>query len=256
MSTQEANMSEAVADQSVNQERFGEVISSLRRRLAKLEEDVAAAERERDELRDRVETYEQHVEIQAESADAAGLEDIWVAGIPVGTIISNADGRSKQNARELDGGVTEEQLRDEQKERTQQDAKLRQRIKKVADKADVTITDTDIMGDDRIQTVIDDGPEAIVDGRLSPVHERAADLLLKIDEWGTRVSDANGRRFVIKTGEAKSRLNDYRGESLQSVEIGRVFDKVQSWAAESPRDVTVDKAPDGQRRITITVEAA
>jgi len=256
MSTQEANMSGAADEQSVSQERFGEALSRIRRRLSKLEEDVAEAEAERDQLQDQVDGYQQHVELKCDDPENATLGDVWVAGLPVGTIIDNAVTRGKRAEAKVDDTVSESELRDEQVERSQTDAQLRQRIKKVAEKADVTVTDTDIMGDDRIQTVIDDGPEAIVDGRLSPVHERAADLLLKVDEWGKRVSDANGRRFVIKTGEAKSRLNDYRNESLQSVEVGRVFDKIDSWAADSPRDVTIDKAPDGQRRMTITVEAA
>lgn len=247
-------MSEA-AEQSISHERFGEVISGLRRRVSQLEEDTAQLEKEKDELQDKVDSYEQFVEIRAESADDAVLEDVWIAGLPVGKILAKTDERSREAVARCDDGVDEEDFRDEQVMRSQEDTKLRRRINALAEKADVELTDSDLMGDDKISTVMHDGPEAVVDGTPSKVHERAADLLLKIDEWGDRVSDTNGRRFVIKTGTAKDRLSDYRNETLQSVQVGRVFDKIEAWANSSPRDVTVDQAPDGQRRITVTVEA-
>lgn len=151
--------------------------------------------------------------------------------------------------------VTEDHLRDEQIQRSQEDSKLRQRINKVAEKGDIDIADSDLIGDDKIQTAISDGAEAVVGNRVFPVHERAVDLLQHIGEWGDAVSDKRGKRFLLTTGEARGRLNDLRGENLQSTEVIRVFDKIEEWAASSPRKVTVGESQDGQRRIEVMVEA-
>lgn len=135
-----------------------------------------------------------------------------------------------------------------------EDAKLRRELNLLAEAVDAEVTEADVVGDDKIIRVMRNGPEA-VETTVSPVDRRAAAVLRNIDRWGQLTSDAYGDRFVVTAGEAKDRLQDARNESLASVQIKRVFEKLEAWGADSPRTVQADCSGE-QNRLVIEITDA
>jgi len=128
---------------------------------------------------------------------------------------------------------------EEQKQRSIVESRLRKEINCVADKAGVDVTDSDMIGDDKITRVMRDGPQA-VESTVYPVHERACEVLRNIDRWGTRATDKFGDRFVLNSPMVAERLQDRRDEQLTTTEIKRVFAKIEAWSQDSPRRVSKD----------------
>lgn len=62
----------------------------------------APSEMSREELIERVEELESLVDIHAESVEDAALDDIWIAGFPVGRLLEQADRRSRDAHSRLD----------------------------------------------------------------------------------------------------------------------------------------------------------
>jgi hypothetical protein len=171
------------------------------------------------------------------SATDASLEQVFVAGRPLGAMIGGVADRLDKH--EIVHDQLEQRLQEEQQTRGREDAKLRRRLAAVAEQADVDVTDADLMADDKIKRVLAHGPEDVTD-QVSSVDRRARDLLLNLPTWGTTMSDKKGRRVTITGPDARKNLETYRDESLQSTQIGRVFKRIESWGAESPRHVAAD----------------
>jgi hypothetical protein len=49
----------------------------------------------REDLQERLDELEDLVDIRAESIDEADIDDVWIAGFPIGMIANNANGRSQ-----------------------------------------------------------------------------------------------------------------------------------------------------------------
>lgn len=143
-------------------------------------------------------------------------------------------------------GKLEDEIEGEKRERSIADAKLEQRVGRLADAADIDVDDSDMMGDDKIRTAMRDGAKA-VENTVYPSHERAVDLLRNIDDVGTHASDTYGRRFTVDTPAAKEFFRVHSGENLASSQIKRVFEKIEDWGADSPRRVTADSSGDTNR---------
>lgn len=230
-------MSGAADEQTVGQERFGEVVSSLRRRLSKVEEENAQLQNRVDELEEENQRLEEKV---INNSQHAGKERAKL-GARIATL-------EDSNIDELAG-----QLAEEKEHRGREVAKLRRHLAALEDEINVSVTDADLMGDDKITRVLRHGVSDVVDGKIWPVHNRARDILANIGEWGTRQNDANGARFYITAAEAKSRLRDKRDESLQSNEVRRAFEKIEEWGGDSPRHVLASNS-DGKNRLVISLE--
>jgi len=137
----------------------------------------------------------------------------------------------------------EDDVVEEQKQRSMSESRLRKEINVVAEKAGVDVTDSDLVGEDKITRVMRDGPQA-VESTVYPVHERACEVLRNVDRWGTLTSDKFGKRFTLKSPTVSDRLQDSRGETLSTTEVKRVFAKIEKWAQDSPRRVTKDFSGD------------
>ena len=133
----------------------------------------------------------------------------------------------------------QDEIVEEQKQRSIVESRLRKEINCVAEKAGVDVTDSDMVGDDKITRVMRDGPQS-VESTVYPVHERACEVLRNIDRWGTRATDKFGDRFVLNSPTVAERLQDRRDEQLTTTEIKRVFAKIESWSQDSPRRVSKD----------------
>lgn len=235
-------------------------------RLARIEQRLDAYEDRIDELEAENEQLreELHEERQARSAlidaavndpDEADLGEIFIAGVPAGSMLEgviDSTGSLEEKIEDVKESVT-----DEMENRGQQDARLQRRITALAEKADVELTDSDVLGDDKIRRVMKHGAGDVVE-RVYPVHNRAADVLRNIDEWGELQTDANGRRFTLTSDQARSRLKDKRDKDLTPTEVKRVFEKIEKWGADSPRHVKAvlsGTTGDGKNRLVIGLEA-
>lgn len=223
-------------------------------RLRSIEARIEQLERENDELRAQL-RRERHIRQQLISTPRddptdAGFREVFLAGKPVGTILRAVEEQTDRIESEVD--TLGDKLDDETHNRGVQDAKLRRRIEAVADKAGVDLTESDLLGDDKIVRVLKHGAEDVVD-RAFPVHFRAQAILRNLGEWGRLASDSNGRRHLLATSEAKQRLKDKRDESLNSKEVHRAFRKIVEWGEDSPRTVTTTKRH-GERYLIVQLE--
>lgn len=147
-----------------------------------------------------------------------------------------------------------EDLVDEQKKRSRDDARLRRRIGAVAEAAGVDVEDSGAATDDRIQRLIRNGVDAVTD-RPYPVHERARAVLLHAGEWGTVANDAFGGRILLEAPAVRERLELHRDENLQSRQVIAVFEKIAELAADSDRTVQVNsQKPVTRLRIQLSSE--
>lgn len=148
--------------------------------------------------------------------------------------------------------VRKEELKSEQQTRTQKVSTLNRKIDILARECGVDLSDSRIRGEDKIKQVLIHGPGE-VESTVYPAHERARDILANAGDWGSIVDDANGKRFTIGIGEARSRLKDKRDEELQSVEVRRAFEKVLDWAGD-PRHAKLTKNGDGENQLTLFID--
>lgn len=223
--------SEGVADEPLEDDlatqvrRLTEESAEVRQRMTELEATVEARdqriqelEQENEDLRELL-VEEQKTRSQKDAALSTQLKEIEEA---------------------VDECIDGDNLAEERDARARGDAKLRRRLTAIADEAGVDVTDSDLLGDDKIRRVIVHGV-ADIESNPSAVHERARDLIENLPTWGRVTNDALGRRATISAAEARRQLESYRDESLQSSQVRRVFAVVDEWAADSPRDVSVDK---------------
>ncbi|WP_129113885.1 hypothetical protein [Halegenticoccus tardaugens] len=217
----------------------------LREQLAEKHAQLDAYEARLDDLEAR-----QHVELRDVDDDAdAALENIWIAGQPVGRLLDSSCKRSKSLSTRVDDleAVDPEQLtedlRQEQITRTKADAQIRARLSQCEDDLGIQKPDalsTEQGGEDaqhlsKLERFIRHGAEAVVD-RVYPVHERAREIALHFGEWGTKISDANGKRVRLcsKKDKLKTHLEAAFGQRFQWVEVYRAIEKLAELAHGSP----------------------
>ncbi|WP_143423198.1 hypothetical protein [Halegenticoccus soli] len=217
----------------------------LREQLAEKDAQLDAYEKRLDDLEAR-----QHVELRDVDDDAdAALENIWIAGQPVGRLLDSSCKRSKSLSKRVDDleAADPEQLtkdlRQEQITRTKADAQIRARLSQCEDDLGIQKPDalsTEQGGEDaqhlsKLERFIRHGAEAVVD-RVYPVHERAREIALHFGEWGTKISDANGKRVRLcsKKDKLKTHLEAVFGQRFQWVEVYRAIEKLAELAHGSP----------------------
>ncbi|SFR42287.1 hypothetical protein SAMN04487947_1247 [Halogeometricum rufum] len=131
-------------------------------------------------------------------------------------------------------------------------ARIRRQMNHVAEETGVDLLDS-VPGDDKIAKVVKDGVATVVDD-VSATKERAELLLHNLADWGQLKNDANGARVLLHAGEVRRRLETARNESLQTTQVKRVFNQVDTWAADSTRYSQVKKK-DGVYRLSLGVNA-
>lgn len=241
---------ELAAEQAARQELEAELAAeraareSLEAQLTELKQQQTELKPLLEALRRRVNTLSEV--LFGEDGSPAAYEELLEAHPPLVEVIEQCDPTAIE---ELQTTLTDECDR-----LAAEDAKLRRELNLLADAVDVEVTEADVLGDDKIIRVMRNGPEA-VETTVNPVDRRAAAVLRNIDRWGQLTSDAYGDRFVVTAGEAKDRLQDARNESLASVQIKRVFEKLEAWGADSPRTVRADCSGE-QNRLVIEITDA
>lgn len=225
-------------------------VESLESRLEEKDERIAELEEQQNEKDERIAELEVKVNVRHDRRIA--LLDEILFGTEDG-ILDHQDEFVKQHGAVLDqlsghvdsGPIADlkDEIVEEQKQRSMAESRLRKEINVTAEKAGVDVTDSDLVGEDKITRVMRDGPQA-VESTVYPVHERACEVLRNIDRWGTLTSDKFGKRFVLKSPTVSDRLQDSRGEALSTTEVKRVFAKIEAWAKDSPRRVSKDFSGD------------
>lgn len=136
-------------------------------------------------------------------------------------------------------GNIQDQISEERDKRGQEIAMVRRRIGAVADEAGVKIDNADLMGDDKIRRAMRDGADA-VESSVYASYKRAVLLLRNINDVGTHTGDKMGERFTVDTPSAKEFFRTRNDEKLKSSQIKRIFEKIDEWGADSPRQVNTD----------------
>ncbi|XVH32244.1 hypothetical protein ACNS7O_03415 [Haloferacaceae archaeon DSL9] len=253
-------------------------LAALADRLADLEETVEELANENERLHSKLaekdaqlETYEerlselesqQHVELRdaTDGADAA-LENIWIADQPVGRLLDASSKRTKSVVNRVadleatDPAQLSENLRKEQVTRTKADAQIRARLSKCEDELGIDKPDAlsiecgvdDAQQLSKLERFIRYGAEAVCD-RVYPVHERAREIALHFGEWGTKISDANGKRIRLcsKKDKLKTHLEAAFGRRFQWVEVYRAIEKLAELAQGTPLRCTQGRRGEGK----------
>lgn len=142
-----------------------------------------------------------------------------------------------------------EDLVDEQKTRSRSDALIEKRVTHLTDELDTDVDDVAIAGD-KLVRLLRRGPDDIAD-RVYPVHERARELLIHAADWGSVVSDENGRRLVFLAPDVKPYLEARFDRTFSTSEVERVFVKLAEIAEDSPRRVRKGKSRQGYHRLLV-----
>jgi hypothetical protein len=217
-------------------------------RIEALEDCVDDLQEENERLREQ-QTHDCPVEIRSDEENPK-LEDIWIAGLPIGQAVASLPGGYEFEAildefDELQEHVHEdvhEEIESERQQRSQADAVLERKLATVAEAtdADVDAIEEAAMEMDKITRLVKIGPDDVAD-RVYPVHERAQVLLENLPDWGTKLNDKFGKRLQITAPTAAEKIGLVRDEGVSSEQVKRVFEKVQELAEDSPREITVEK---------------
>ncbi|NEU58619.1 hypothetical protein [Halorussus sp. MSC15.2] len=159
-------------------------------------------------------------------------------------IVQNAKTDLREEVSEL-----RDSLVAEQKTRSRSDALIEKRVTHLEDELDAEVDDVTVSGDKLIR-LVRCGPDNVVD-RVYPVHERARALLIYATDWGSLVSDGNGRRLVFLAPDVRPYLEARFDRTFSTSEVERVFSKVADFAEDSPRRVRKDKCREGYHRLLV-----
>lgn len=164
--------------------------------------------------------------------------------------------RSQQLARDKNTVVEKvedvrQDLINEQKTRSRADSEMEQRITTLADEVGVDDLDTALAGEDKLVQLVRNGPDAVIGGRVYPVHKRVRKLLLNASDWGRVVSDKNGQRVQFVAPTVKPYLDAEFNRDFKTSEIERIFDKVVDLAGDSPRQVRKGKTSGDCHRLSV-----
>ena len=242
---------ELAAERAARQELEAELAAERAARES-LEAQLTAINEQQAELKPLLEAVRRRVSnlsavLFGEDGSPTAYEELLEAHPPLVEVIEQCDPTAIEELQTT--------LSDECDRLAAEDAKLRRELNLLADAVDIELTDSEVVGDDKIVRVMRNGPAA-VETTVNPVDRRAAAILRNIDRWGQLTSDAYGDRFVITAGVAKDRLQDARDETLASSQVKRVFEKLEAWGADSPRTVQADCSGEKNRLlIEITDES-
>lgn len=220
---------------------------AVMREIAQLKQRVTALEEENEQKDERIAELERELENERQTrenlistpADDENVEPggVFIAGKPIFNMFDSRFREIESYGDDID--ELGQKIRKEQEKRGSDDAYLQKQLTAIAEKAGVEVQDSDIMGDDKIRRAMKNGA-ADVESNPNDTDERAVALLRNIDRWGKGVSDKNGKRFVLTAPEVMERFEDARDENLQTVQVNRVFDKIEEWSQDSPRHVATD----------------
>jgi len=215
---------------------------TVEQRLNQLEDRVTELEAENEQLRDELEREREIrcalIHAKADDPTEADAGEVFIGNKPVPSMVQTLGSRIDSLDGDLEDEVSylEDQIKDEEKNRGQEDAKLRRRVEALADALDVEIVDSDIYGEDKIRRVLKHGASDL-DSNPGPTAIRAQCLLRHIGKWGNKQNDGLGKRILISSPTVADRLEDVRDERLSTEQIKRVFRKIEEWGADSPREV-------------------
>lgn len=247
---QEAEEMSSATTVDVDEDR----LVALERRVEQLEAENTRKDERINELEDTVSQLqaerenEATVEFRTNESDP-NLGSLFIGEHPVGTKINGLDRNVDANESNIED--VRQDLINEQKTRSRADSEIEQRISTVADEVGIDDLDTDLAGDDKLVRLAKNGTDAVIGGRVYPVHKRSRKLLLNASAWGKQVSDANGPRVRFVAPEVKPFLDAEFNRDFKTSEIERIFEKVEDLGEDSPRQVRKDKTKDGSHRLTV-----
>ncbi|OYR79290.1 hypothetical protein DJ84_18210 [Halorubrum ezzemoulense] len=248
-----ANTDEPTADgPSTDHDRVAQLEQRLEGaldRIDDLEATVADQEETIDEQADRIEELERDLEnhitprLEGMSGQLSTVRELLASDGVLGVdeyeeFVEDNGGVLDQFIEPNTGvlGNIHDEIAEERDKRGQEIAMVRRRIGAVADEADVEVDNADLMGDDKIRRAIRDGADAVENSVYSS-HRRAVELLRNINDVGSRTTDKMGPRFTVDTPSAKQFFRTRNDEKLKSSQIKRVFEKIEQWGDDSPRQV-------------------
>ena len=243
-----------------------ERIDDLEETVADQEETIAEQQETIDEQAERIEELEADIErnalprLDAMSTQLSSVRELLATDGVIGDeqyeeFVEKNGGVLDQFIEPNTGvlGNIHDEIAEERDQRGQEVAMVRRRIGAVADEADVEIDNADLMGDDKIRRAMRDGPDA-VESTVYSSHERAVELLRKVNDVGTLATDSYGRRFTVNTPQAQEFFRTRNDDRLSTNQIKRVFQKIEDWGSDSPRKVNADFSGD-TNKLVIYIES-
>lgn len=226
----------------------------------RVDERLADVEDDTDDLDDRVSDLEDEptVEYRSDEGEDATVQDLWIGPQPVGKAITNAEKRITRLKNRVDEEVDDLRQRvvDEEQTRAKEDGKVRRRLSHVEDEIGISPPDAVAFeegGEDakhlsQLERLIRHGPDAVTDGRVYPVHERAREIALHFGEWGKKITDANGKRIRLrsKKDDLKTHLQDVEGERLRWEQVYRALEKLDELADGSALKLVEGEKDEGK----------
>ncbi|WP_209309598.1 hypothetical protein [Haloarcula amylovorans] len=241
--------------ESIPNEQLLTMFKEQQAQIEHLQDQVEETQKELEEEREKREELENSLEFVKEMV--FDLDDVVIGSEYTAEYYAEDYPPVLAQLDELNDGETLGELREdviaEQKTRSREDSQLRRKLNEVAQAADVDVENIDVAGKDKIQRIIANGCDDVVD-RVYPVHERAREVLMHAGDWGYKAQDKFGNRITLKGPEVREKLELRRDESLQSKQVRDVFEKIVELASDSPRKVKTTKNEDGIRVLRIHLE--
>lgn len=153
------------------------------------------------------------IEVKADPIEEATLEDIWIAGNPLGKIVSNTDGRSRKNRKRIEeGGSPDATPGGNTGETTTQNA----------DSTEIT----ELTGIEKLAACDDDDEYPFVGGKPGPSVNRALSIYEHFREWSGRKVMAG---WTI-TENLRKLLSTAMEERLEWKQVYRACRKLEEWS--------------------------
>ena len=266
-----------VALENQVQELFGivdqqaETIETQQDQLNAQNETIEAQQDQIDAQQEHIQelTAQQSTELRGcEDAERALLNEIWIADQPIGRLLEKTMKRVKslsnqvETLEESDPEKVKKNLHQEQVIRTKSDAQIRTRLSQCEDELGITKPDAiarEQGGEDaqrlsKLERFIRHGPEAVTE-RVYDVHERAREIALHFGEWGTKTTDANGKRIQLrsKKDKLKTHLEAVFERRFQWNEVYRAIDKLAEIAYGTQLECRNGKPEEGKYVLELKV---
>jgi len=218
------------------------LLNDVLTRQHQLEDTIEELRHENQELRDELAREEQRRQeaIQEQEIKRSQMLDALLG--------SGWGGEDSWTVRDEIAELRDE-VRAERQTRAHSYSLLRQRISHTAERAGVSIDADALAAQDKLVRLVRQGAEAVVSTPYE-VHRRARTLLLKITNRNWRnITKIDGTRVVeYLAPDVQPLLTEHEGNTIQSNQIARTFDKVDEMAADSSRIVKFDKKDMGDGR--------
>ncbi|WP_137284597.1 hypothetical protein [Halorussus salinisoli] len=233
-------------------ERVSDLEAELKEKTAQIETLEAGLQEERQKrhaVEDRLADAEQkldQIEFKGvDCPDEADAPNLFIAGIPIGQMVTShgdAIDRLEHNLEDHQETIQDE-ITSEENTRVKEDSKIRRRLSHVEDTVGIDVPEaihtaeagTDTQHLSKLERFIRHGPEAVTDGRVYPVHERAREIALNLADWGTKINDAYGKRVRLRSvkDNLKTHLEAAFDRSFQWGEVYRAMEKLDDLAEGS-----------------------